>query len=401
MPLSQGIRDYIVSSIVLIVAVIISALLIKYPPYEKKQPVAIKENMTLRHIAERNDVPLQALISLLDPYERRDFITTFKSIHTPLREQNIDRDRIRRAILEARAGGFPTKDFIRFILWGLAIAFAGLLLLRQKGILGIRRIWMIGAFIVFGIILGASPNPMEATVRLHKLIKGIPGNPVILVALTFVIVTLLSLLGARMLCSWGCPLGALQESLHNIPVFQRFKKRHKFSFAASIAVRITFYLVFVLLLFRVLNINQGGPGSIFYHHFNLFKIFDPYELAQFTVLLIPIFIIASLLLFRPFCHTICPFGLWAWVLEKAALYKVRKVNPDACLDCRRCENACPTEAMRATNEEKKGFWKPDCWSCGNCLAACPHGALDFTRTARTVKALERKILSESEKIPGT
>jgi polyferredoxin len=193
-----------------------------------------------------------------------------------------------------------------------------------------------------------------------------------------------------MLCSWGCPLGALQESLHNIPILQRFKKRHKFSFAASISVRITFYLVFVLLLFRILNINQGGPGSILYHHVNLFKIFDPYELAQFTLLLIPIFLIASLLFFRPFCHTLCPFGLWAWVFEKAALYKVRKANPVACVDCSQCEEACPTEAMKAINANKQGFWKPDCWSCGNCLAACPHGALEFARTTRRVTARESK-----------
>jgi len=376
---SRAMRGYIILSVILIVVVSILGILIKHPPYEEQPSITIKENMTLRHIAERNDVPIQSLVSLMDSEDRKDFVTTFRNIHKPLREHDIDRDQIRISILKARADGFPTKDLIRFILWSIAIASAGLLLLRKKGIPGIRRIWLIVTFTVFGIILGAAPNPMEATVRLHKLIKGIPGNPLILVTLSFAIFTLLSLLGSRLLCSWGCPLGALQESLHNIPVFRRFKKNHKFPFAASIAVRITFYLVFVLLLFRILNINQGGPGSILYHHFNLFKIFDPYELAQFTVILIPILLIASLLVFRPFCHTICPFGLWAWIFEKAAFYKVRKVNPDACVDCRNCENACPTEAMKAINENKKGFFKPDCWSCGNCIAACPRDTLEFTR----------------------
>lgn len=374
-------RSYVLFAILLIGIVLILAVLIKYPPYEEHQSIVIKDNMSLRHIAERNDVPIQSLVSLLTHDERKDFVTTFKNIHKPLREQNIERDLIRRAILNARAGGFPTKDLIRFVLWSIAIASAGLLLLRRKNILGIRRIWMISTFAVFGIILGAAPNPMEATVRLHKLIKGIPGNPIILVTLSFAIFALLSFLGSRMLCSWGCPLGALQESLHNIPVFRRYKKSHKFSFSASIAVRITFYLVFLLLLFRILNINQGGPGSILYHHFNLFKIFDPYELAQFSLLLIPIFLIASLLLFRPFCHTICPFGLWSWIFEKVALYKVRKINPDACVDCKICEQACPTEAMKAINEDKKGFFRPDCWSCGNCIAACPQDVLKFTRTS--------------------
>jgi NAD-dependent dihydropyrimidine dehydrogenase PreA subunit len=375
-------RSYIPYGIALIVIVAILAILIKFPPFEEQQPIAIQDNMSLQHIAERNDVPLRALVLLLDSQDRKDFLTTFKNLHKPLKEQNIDKERIRMAILDTRVGGFPTKDFFRFILWSVAIASAGLLLFRKKGILRARRIWLIFTFIIFGIILGASPNPMEATVRVHKLIKEIPGNPLILVTLSFTMFTLMAILGSRMLCSWGCPLGALQESLYNIPIFRKYKQNHRFPFAASIAVRITFYLVFFLLLFGILNINQGGPGSILYHHFNLFKVFNPYELAEFTVFLIPIFLATSLLVFRPFCHTICPFGLWAWIFEKAALYRVRKIDPEVCVDCKVCEKACPTGAMKAINEDNKGFFKPDCWSCGNCIAACPQGTLEFARASR-------------------
>lgn len=377
-------RSYIVLGIVLIVVVSTLAILIKYPPFEKQQPVMIRENMSLQHIAERNDVPIHSLPPLLSSDDSKDFVTTFRNLHKPLRELNIDRDGIHASILKARAEGFPTRDFIRFILWSVCIAAAGLMLLRKKNILRIRRYWLILTFTVFGIILGASPNPMEAFVRLHKLIKGIPGNPIILVTLSFTIFTLTSLFGSRMFCSWGCPLGALQESLHNIPVFERFKKNHKFSFSASIAVRITVYLIFFLLLFDILNINQGGPGSVFYHHFNLFKVFDPYELASFTLLLVPAFFLVSVFIFRPFCHTIYPFGLWAWFSEKAALYKVKKVNPSACVDCRMCEKACPTDAMKAIGEDKKSFFRPDCWSCGRCIAACPNSVLEFAKTTRKI-----------------
>ncbi len=143
-------------------------------------------------------------------------------------------------------------------------------------------------------------------------------------------------------------------------------------------MRITVYLFFFLLLFEILNINQGGPGSILYHHFNLFKIYNPYDLAQFTVLLIPVLLVASLIIFRPFCHTICPFGLWAWLLENVALYKVRRIEPGACVDCGMCEEACPTEAMKSIIENKRTYFRPDCWSCGNCIDACPNDVLGFT-----------------------
>lgn len=375
-------RGYIFYSFALLIAVTVLAILITHPPIEKKQPITIKEGMSLRHISERNDVSLHALIPVMTSEDRKDFLTTFRNMHKPIGKLDIDRDEIRRAILEARAQGYPTKNLLKFILWTVSLTGAGLLLLRKRNLLRVRRIWLILTFTVFGIILGTSPNPMEATVRLHKLFKGIPGNPVILVILSFIIFTLMSLIGSRMLCSWGCPLGALQESLHNVPAFKRFKKNHKLSFSASISVRITLYLLFFLLLFGILNINQGGPGSILYHHFNLFKIFNPYELASFTVLLIPVFVITSLFIFRPFCHTICPFGLWAWLFEKASLYKVRKVIPRDCADCKICEDACPTDAMKAINENKNGFFRPDCWSCGKCIAVCPQGVLEYASTSK-------------------
>jgi len=371
-------RSYLVAGWSLIGAVTVLVFLIKYPSFEEKQDVVIKDAMTLRHLAERNDVPVQSLVPLLSPKERGDLVTTFRNIHRPLREHHLDRDDIRNSILTARAEGFPMRDLSRYILWALWIVAAGYFLMRRKPVRRLRRLWLIVTFTVFGIILGAAPNPMEATVRLHKLSAGIPGNPVVLVTLSFVIFTLMSLFGARMLCSWGCQLGALQESLYDIPVFRRFKTSHKFPFAASIAVRITMYLIFFLLLFGILNINQGGPGSILYHHFNLFKIFDPYELAPFTLLLVPLLLLTSLFLFRPFCHTICPFGLWAWLLENLAVHKVRKVDPAACEDCGVCEDACPTDAMKALNEGSRRYFRPDCWSCGNCIDACPQGALAFT-----------------------
>ncbi len=370
-------RKYLTLGLFGIVAVTILAFLIKFPPYEEEQPVAINDIMSLRHVSERNDVPLDALVPLLPVEDRRDFRTTFRNVHRPLSELPIAHGDVRAAVLAARAEGVPTRDLVRFILLGIWVVAAGWILIRNRNVTRTRTIWLVITFIVFGIILGSSPNPMEAIVRVHKLINGIPGNPLVLVLGGFAIFTLLSILGARLLCSWGCPLGAVQESLYNIPVFKRFKRKHGLPFAASISIRLTVYVLFVLLLFGILNINQGGPGSILYHHLNLFKIFDPLELAVFTLILIPILLVTGLLYFRPFCHTICPFGLWAWLAERIALNKVRRVDPEACTDCGACEAACPTDAMAGINAEDGRFFLPDCWSCHRCIEACPEGVLEW------------------------
>jgi polyferredoxin len=263
-------------------------------------------------------------------------------------------------------------------LWSVWSLAAGCLLLRGRNLRKMRNVWLVATLTVFGLVLGAAPNPMEAVVKFHKLLQGIPGNPAVFVVLNLVIFTLLSVVGAKMLCSWGCQLGALQETLYNIPILKHLKRKLKLPFATTITARITVYLVFLVLFFKLLNINQGGPGSIFYHHFNMFKIYDFYDLALFTLLLIPLIIIASFVVFRPFCQLICPFGLYSWLLENLAVYRVRKVKADQCDGCRKCEEVCPTDAMKAMNNGAGKYFLPDCWSCGSCIDACPANALRFT-----------------------
>ena len=144
--LKESIHLYAFWAIALIGIVVVFALLIKFPPIEKQHPITIKDEMSIRHIAERNDVPFSRLISALSPEDRKDFLTTFQSTHTPIRELDIDKDQIRSLILESRKQGFPGRYFFKFILWSVCIVGAGLVLFGKKNILRTRNIWLIAAF---------------------------------------------------------------------------------------------------------------------------------------------------------------------------------------------------------------------------------------------------------------
>jgi NAD-dependent dihydropyrimidine dehydrogenase PreA subunit len=385
-------KKYIMYGILLIAITIVLGLFIKYNPFEKEQELGVRDEMAILHIAERNNVPIESLIPLLPPEKRTNPVTTLMNLHVPIKDLGLDKEKIKSAIRTAQAGGFPMTDVLRYILWSIWLFAAGFILFKSKNIRKIRIVWLLITLIVFGIILGAEPNPMEALVRIHKLFLAIPGNPLAFVIVNFIIFTILSIFGAKMLCSWGCQLGALQESIYNIPIFKKLKRIWKLPFAASITARITLYLTFFILFFKILDINQGGLGGIFYHHFNMFKIYDFYDLAMFTLLLIPIVLTAGLVIFRPFCQLICPFGLYSWLLENIAVYKVRKIHTDACTSCSICEDVCPTDAMKAMNKNTRKYFLPDCWSCGKCIDVCPNNALKFT---------SQKLNKRANKITGT
>jgi polyferredoxin len=371
-------RTFAILGAALVVTTSAMALFIKYHPYHEEEEIAVRDEMSLRHIAERNNVSIDAMIPLLPPDRRNGRVATLLGLHEPIKELGLQQSDIITAIRTAQAEGFPLQDVVRYVLWSIWLVGAGCLLLYGRYLRKTRAVWLVATLAVFGLLLGASPNPMEAVVKFHKLIQAIPGNPAVFVVLNLAIFTLLSVIGAKMLCSWGCQLGALQETLYNIPFLKSLKRKLKLPFAASIGVRVTIYLIFFALLFGLLNINQGGPGSILYHHFNMFKIYEFYDLALFTLLLVPFILIASFLVFRPFCQLICPFGLYSWLLENVAIYRVRKMTADRCNGCRQCEEACPTDAMKAMNNGARRYFLPDCWSCGACIDACPMGVLRFT-----------------------
>jgi len=376
-------KNFLILGILLVAITSVLALFIKYHPFDKQEKIAVRDEMHIRHIAERNDVSIDVLVPLLPPEKRTDRATTLLNLHKPVKDLGLAKDEITNAVRTAQAEGFPTKDVLRYVLWSVWLVAAGCLILRGKNLRRTRIVWLVATLALFGLLLGATPNPMEAVVKFHKLLKAVPGNPVVFVVLNLVIFTLLSVVGAKMLCSWGCQLGALQETLYNIPVLKNLKRKFKLPFATTIAVRITVYLLFLVLFFKLLNINQGGPGSILYHHLNMFKIYDFYDLALFTLLLIPFVLVASLVVFRPFCQLICPFGLYSWLLENVAVYRVRKVDVDRCDECQNCEETCPTDAMKAMNNGARKYFLPDCWSCGSCIDACPKDVLEFTCSKST------------------
>ena len=97
--------------------------------------------------------------------------------------------------------------------------------------------------------------------------------------------------------------------------------------------------------------------------------------ASFFVFLAIVLLSATI--YRPFCRYICPYGALLAPAASKALYQLRRT--DACIDCGKCERACPTGAA----DPAAGLG--ECYLCGRCTEVCPvEGALVYKRREKKI-----------------
>ena len=150
-------------------------------------------------------------------------------------------------------------------------------------------------------------------------------------------------------------------------------KQVKIPFVISNSVRIAVFVLMILaaFLWTFDLINPIDP----------FKIFKPQFIGIAGGGFIGLLLIASLFIYRPWCHFFCPFGLVGWLAEKISIYRIQ-VDYSTCIACDACAKACPSTVMEAILKRKRII--PDCFSCGTCIGACPTQSISFKRGKRSV-----------------
>ena len=223
--------------------------------------------------------------------------------------------------------------------------------------------------VVAGFLLGKSPNPMEGAVKVFKSIAGLYPDPSTkVVAFLFFIV--LAVIGNKMICGWACPFGSLQELLYSIPILPGIKRK-KLPFALTNTVRTGLFVTMLLLLFGVIG---GLKGTVIYHYVNPFNLFNR-DFETFSILLTVVLAsVGALIVYRPFCQFICPFGLVSWIAERFSIMRVR-VDRDKCTECGACIRACPLDAAKGRVHARR--FPADCFSCARCLNVCPVDAIQY------------------------
>lgn len=195
-----------------------------------------------------------------------------------------------------------------------------------------------------------------------------------------------SLLG-RFVCGWLCPFGLIQDLIYKIPLFKKsiLKKRknlpgHKY----LIYLKYVILIVFVILLPSLLT-DSTGTGSPWFCEYicpsgtllggiPLTILNSDLRRAiggryAWKIILLCVFLISDLIVYRPFCKYICPLGAVYSVFNPISFYRFR-IDKDACVSCGICKEVCKMDIKVWEHPNST-----ECIRCGECKNACPKGAI--------------------------
>ncbi|HHI87351.1 MAG TPA: 4Fe-4S binding protein [Candidatus Cloacimonetes bacterium] len=368
----------------IVVTSIVSVRLWSAKSEKSKAPAELKieENMTLVQIGGTNNLEKIVLKKAFDLKTKDDLKKTFSETGLSIEEASARINKYKVLQVEDASKNWG-KIALKFALWFIFLIFI-YILMRKKRITTENRIWLYFiAVLVFGVILGADPSPM-GTIKDNFVLIGsfhVIFPPRIV---AFVVMLLMVILANKFICSWGCQLGTLQDLIFRINKDKKGKPviaKVKIPFVITNTIRIIFFLIFaVIALVWAFDIIEPV---------DLFKIFKPATLGIIGIVFAAIMFSLSLVVYRPWCHFFCPFGLIGWIAEKISITKI-KVDYTKCIGCGSCIKSCPSTVMEAIIKKKKTI--PDCFSCASCIESCPVDAISFSSGKRgepTKKILEK------------
>ena len=256
------------------------------------------------------------------------------------------------------------KDYS--LLYQLAVLFTLLILIsfliKYESFRKTKGLFLMASVVYLGFFKGACPCMISS---FQNTILAILGSDIEWVSMVWFLGLIpLTYFFGKVWCGWLCHLGGLQEFLFQSPKLNMLKMQKTQDILRYIRMGFLVVLIIQLLITRTNIFIHYDPFKV---AFNLFS-------ANLTgYILLVLMLISSVLIYRPFCRTVCPIGLiLGWI---ALIPDARQLSKkDSCIDCISCSKSCQSKAM--TYENKKSVLQvQDCILCGDCMGSCKKHSL--------------------------
>ena len=201
----------------------------------------------------------------------------------------------------------------------------------------------------------------------------------------FGLLSMFGVLFGRLVCGWMCPFGLLQDLLYKIKVGPKKKNLpgHKYLRWLRFVV-----LAVMVIALPALVLSENGVGQPWFCEWicpsgtllggiPLVALNESFrEIIGFRFFWKMAILVAcclgSIWYFRPFCKYLCPLGAIYGLFNPVSTYRL-EIDPNKCIKCHACQRACGMDIP--TFETPNSM---DCIRCGDCIKACPKGAITST-----------------------
>ncbi len=202
----------------------------------------------------------------------------------------------------------------------------------------------------------------------------------------------------RLVCGFLCPFGLVQDLLHKIPLPKLRVPRRLDQGLRWLKYGIFGGLVVLAPLFLTNSFGIGTPyfckwlcpSGTLLAGLPLLSQNDSLAAAAGALFdwklgVLIVILLLCLFIYRPFCKYLCPLGAVYGLFSRLSLYQVT-LDHHKCTDCKACERRCDMQVPIT----KCGGGNGECIRCGDCVRACPTGALQSGFTLRAAPTPRRK-----------
>lgn len=172
-------------------------------------------------------------------------------------------------------------------------------------------------------------------------------------------------------CGWICPYGFMQDIFGKLGDFIGIKKRKMPKYFQRIFV-FTRYLLLGAILFITLEIIFNAASFDPRVNFEAIITGKAFKISAFLIL--SMFLGIALFFERPFCNYMCIEGAKQGLIGMLRLFTIKR-DKDLCVNCKKCDKACP---MNIQVSKSINLRSPQCVDCLKCISSCPvKGTLKF------------------------